>query len=244
MQKTQSSQVKSKSPQKRETMSERGKIRLKLGWGSEIRLVELPEEPQLSHLCALVREEFGHDNLEICCHPSPYWKMSVWCLCARHLPKVDRAGLCDAYCEIGMKNTVHAFHGYAATPCALRTTVIKKSLTPSWNEKLTILVDGRTDLTEVGPPKLIVKIKDWDVSGNPDGNMIGIVELDLSDLAAKQARLGQLKRIEAQLKTSLLQIEREMKAVVDKPVDYRAKQKQYQRADSMVRPNFLLLRAV
>lgn len=140
------SERRSKSPARAQSEASMvGNSRVKLCWGSEIRMVQLPHRqhppgreahspcvveltyvftrPQVAQLYARMREEFGHDNFEVRTEPSPYWKMGVRCISAKHLPKADRAGLCDAYCEISMENPLYEHRGYTATPAKLRTKV-------------------------------------------------------------------------------------------------------------------------
>ena len=175
--------------------------RVKLEFGEEIRAVDLPLPSDLQELVGIVREEFSTDNLDLRYHPSPVIKVEVLVHAARHLPKADREGLCDAVvrAEVTPKD-VYRYTGFYTVATRGRTRTIPKSLNPEFNETLVLLVDGRGDPEENGRPRLLLTVSDSD-----DGQeeMIGQVDLDLADAIAVTARCHVWERQEQVLREKL-----------------------------------------
>jgi hypothetical protein len=176
--------------------------RVKLEFGEEIRAVDLPLPAELHGLVELVREEFGTDNLDIRYSPSPVIRVEVLVHAARHLPKADRAGLCDALvrAEVTPRDVYRYTGFYAAAAARSRTRIVPKSLNPDFNETLVLLVDGRGDPGEHGRPRLLLTLSDSDEG---EEEMIGQVDLDLADIIAVAARCHVWERQEQELRDKL-----------------------------------------
>jgi chromosome segregation ATPase len=85
---------------------------------------------------------------------------------ARHLPKVDLMGTCDAYCEIEWQGEKH------------KTTVKKNSYSPDWNETFAFSFDDiSADVSD-----LSVVVIDWDMIKKAD--VVGKVVIPADNLQA------------------------------------------------------------
>jgi hypothetical protein len=175
--------------------------RLKLEFGEEIRAVDLPLPSSMQELVELVREEFETDYLDIRYNPSTVFKVEVLVISARHLPKADREGLCDAVCRAEVTpGDVFKYNGFHTTAAREKTSIAHKSLNPDFNETLTLLVDGTGDPTTHGWPQLLLTLSDWD---NGDEEKIGQVRLDLAKMIAVTARTHIWQREEKILRDRL-----------------------------------------
>jgi hypothetical protein len=175
--------------------------RVKLEFGEEIRAVDLPLPLDLQEVVGQVREEFSTNNLDIRYNPSTVYRVEVSIFSARHLPKADREGLCDAFVRAEVTpNEVYKFTGFNTTAPRGKTRVVNKSLNPDFDEALTLLVDGTADHTKHGRPRLLVTVSDWDKG---EEEMIGQLDLDLADMIATSARCMVWKRQEQVLRDKL-----------------------------------------
>ena len=178
--------------------------RIKLAFGEEIRAVDLPLPSDLQELVQLIREEFDTDKLDIRYKPSSVYRVEVSVFGARHLPKADREGLCDARVRAEVTPAdVYKFSGFhtANSTVRSRTHVVHKSLNPDFDETLVLLVDGTGDHTKHGWPRLLVTVCDQDGS---EEEMIGQVDLDLGDMIAITARCHVWQREEQALREKLV----------------------------------------
>ena len=66
---------------------------------------------------------------------------------AAHLPQMDFMGACDAFCEVGWQGQV------------FKTSVVKNSLNPTWEETFTFPITKPDDFSALGD--VILVLKDW-----------------------------------------------------------------------------------
>ena len=181
--------------------------RVKLDFGEEIRAVDLPLPAEMPALVGLVREEFDTEMLDLRYTPSTVCRVEVTVFSARHLPKADRAGLCDAvvHAEI-TPSEAYCYTGYHTTPRKSRTRIVHKSLSPDFDEQLTLLLDGTGDPEKHGLPRLKLTLSDWD---DGEEEMVGQLDLDLAHMMAVTARTRVWQRQEDALREQLAALQTE-----------------------------------
>jgi Ca2+-dependent lipid-binding protein len=89
---------------------------------------------------------------------------------ARHLPKMDVMGTCDAFCEVEWQGQKY------------KTTVKKNSYSPDWNETFVFLVENIDILKDKNNSCLSVVVKDWDMISKND--FVGEVVIPADTLQA------------------------------------------------------------
>eukprot|EP00960_Hanusia_phi_P074498 768258-Hanusia_phi.AAC.1 len=162
------------------------KRRLKLCWGSDIRVVELPHPPSRDEANAIMKQEFKSDNLELRYKPSSVWRIVLKIRSGRHLPKTEREGLTNSFCRARLTPDNLLFDGFCRIPNRSQTKIAKNSLSPDWNETLVWNVRGDVELSDISALRIVLEV--MTKSKGSKEEQLGVVDLHLRDYLLRKVR--------------------------------------------------------